>query len=190
MRDAQKYLEHLEAQEVGKEFDLTVEMDKAKDLFSTLHQRANSWEVGRSKIIADIKNEFAVMACELNGSSQLTSEDKEKMLSTLESIFQRLICPFTEKGSGGPQEMSDATMIRLQVDTAEQVTRIAERVQKLKAINMITHESFEAWLVRFYQSLKAEFGTSVYKISDVQSRPIIEGVGEAMRRSGEPRRGI
>jgi hypothetical protein len=189
-RDAQSYLEVLQKESDTTEFDLTKEMEKARDLFSTLHSRVSAWEVGRSKIIDDIKTEFQFISSTITGATSITEEDKSLIKNKLDAIHERLICPFTEKGSGGPQEMSDATLINLQINTAEQVTRIAERVQKLRAIDMITFESFKVWLGQFYQQLKSEFGASTYKLPGDTSRPVLEGVGEAMRRTGDPRRGI
>ena len=190
--DVNEYLESLEAdaKKAAKAFDLTGELKKARNLISDVFQNFNDYEKGGKAAAKEFSAQLDEIKELLKSEREdLSEEDRTKIVSNLGFIASRLVCPYTEKGQGGPQEISFASRIKLQMEGADKLARIADTVQKLKMINVITHESFMAWLGVLYQNLKTEFGDTTYTRSDGTFQ-IIEGVGECMKITGNPKRGI
>jgi len=202
-RDAGLYLENVEkeGEENKQQFDLTNEMDKARALSNKIHERISAFEDGKDKLFLELEcivNDMHDQMKKRNSlaSKEASQEDVDKIMELDTSILKglafvarRIACPLTEKGKDGPVEMSDATRLKLQMEAFSTLTTISANVQKLKAISMITAESFKEWLGIFLQELKKEFGTGTYTRKD-GTFPIIEGVGNAMFKSGEPKKGV
>jgi hypothetical protein len=191
-RNAQEYLVKTEAE--GKDlkdlYDFTAEMGKARDLVHDINDRMTAYEKDREGSLRSLAKDVSELKDMISLSpTGLSAEEKLLLEDTLIGIWKKLTCPLTEKGSGGPVEMCDKTRYELQLESADTLTRISERVQKLQAIDMITKESLKVWLTNFLQHLKREFGTLNYTRED-GTKPIIEGIGECMRITGEPKRGI
>ena len=190
-RNAQEYLAKTEqVPEKENVFDLVSEMQNARGLVNFINDRMTAYEKDREGTIRSLAKDVSELK-DMISLSQLGLEDQEKnvLLETISRIHEKLSCPLTEKGAGGPIEMCDKTRYELQLESAETLTRISERVQKLQAIDMITKDSLKSWLSNFLQHLKREFGTLTYTRED-GTKPIIEGIGECMRLTGEPKRGI
>ena len=190
-KDGRDYLVKLqtETDKLNQKFDLTGEMEQAKNLVNTMYDRVSAYEKDRAKETAEIHQTLENLQFLLKSHESLDDTQKERLGNDVEAIRNKLTCPLTEKGSHGPVEMSYATMARLQMESSESLARLAERVQKLKAIDMITREAFKVWLSLFHQHVKQEFGTGTYTKAGLTAM-IVEGIGKAMMETGEPRRGI
>jgi len=190
-RDANQYLDNIEKQGKKDEtsFDLTNEMDKARILVNAMYSRLSGMdEIDNNNVIQVMQDVQDALSKQTVGDAAmlqaLTDEVKK-----LEVHFINGDADFTEKGKGGPQSISDKSRYELQLDSSEKLARISERVLKLKLIDSITKESFNAWLYRFLQELKHEFAMLTYTRKD-GSFQIIEGIGDSMKRAGDPKRGI
>lgn len=196
-RDVQQYLAktEIDGEKCKNAFDLTKEMQTARELVRSLYERMSAYERDKDATLAIIVTEMQALRASLDANQWLDQNDKDAMSQKLDGLFDKLVCPLTEKGAGGPVEMSDATRIKLQMESSEQLSRISERVQKLLSMNMISRESFKVWLGDFYGRIKKEFGIITYDKGQNSDgvkvvRMILEGIGECMRATGEPRRGI
>lgn len=168
------------------DFDLTPQMEKAKEICETLYKNVCSVDMHKEQYGKEALEELKAIRKLLEAADP---EAPDVAWATLDKLLLKLVVPLTERGGSGPIEMSDATRYKLQMDLLNSLTQIAERVQKLKSINMITKESFLHWLGKYWQNLKSEFGSATYS-KDGHPTSIIEGVGEAIAKSGEPTAGI
>jgi len=186
-----KFLQKIEddAKNINAQYDFTGEMQKVQQLVATIHDRMTEYETNKTETIANIVKTFDELKEALQTHAAFTNEEKDRLNDHLARILQKVICPLTEKGPGGPQEMCDATRYKLQLDSAEQLTRIGERVQKLQAIDMISRDNMKVWLGNLYSQLNLEFGTTMYG-PEIDRKTIMTGIGEVMFRVGDAKRGV
>jgi hypothetical protein len=187
-RTAADYLAGLEeeAKKAHEQYDLTAEMEQARALVNQVYTHMTEFEKNGPATANTIILELTKLRDEIANKPDIKSDH---VTGLLEDIQKKLTCPFTERGSSGPVEISYASRVRLQIDVSEKLTKLADMVQKLKMINVITNESFLAWLGVFYENLKTEFKTITYTRDD-GTFPILEGIGQCMKTTGNPRRGI
>jgi len=191
-RNAVNYLQHIKEDGEGlrNQYDFTKEMGVARDLVQSINDRLSNYEKDREGTLKILSKEVAELKDMISLSpTGLTAPEKATIQEVLLGILTKLTIPLTEKGKGGPVEMCDKTRYELQLGSAETLTRISERVQSLQSVEKITNESFRVWWADFVLHLKREFGTLTYTRED-GTFPIIEGIGECARRTGEPRRGL
>ena len=190
-RNAQQFLERIDkdGQAAKEAFGLTNELGKARTIANDLHNNLASYMSRKRDTVTNSEVILKTIAAEVATNSSFTEHEKLVLGEQLIKIEERLRCPFTEKGQGGPVEASDTTVAKLMLDSFEQLSRISERAQKLASVDMITKEAFVEWLAEFLSRLKKEFGAQTYARND-GDWGIIEGIGLCAKDTGEPRRGI
>lgn len=189
--NAEAYLAQIEidGKEAESQFNLTPQMEKAKNLIEDMCSRLSDFDKDRDETTKNIIAKMNEVMEVVNSKTSLDVNDKKELLAVLMAIEDKVTNPLTAKGSKGPVEMSYETRCKLQMDGIDSLSKIAERVQKLQAITMITSDSFNEWSYKYYQELRKEFGTTTYVRKDGVTE-IITGIGNAMMNAGNPRKGI